>query len=92
MSSERAHPNYVAIWLWLVVLMIAGVAASSLPLGKGAVIALIFAIAATKAVLVALNYMHLKFETSLIYAIAIVPIVLVLAMTLILFPDFVFRR
>ena len=40
----------------------------------------------------ALNYMHLKFETGLIYAIAIVPIVLVLAMTLILFPDFVFRR
>ena len=36
--------------------------------------------------------MHLKFETSLIYAIAIVPIVLVLAMTLILFPDFVFHR
>ena len=92
MSAERAHPNYVAIWLWLVVLMIAGVAATYLPLGKEAVVALIFFIAFTKAVLVTMNYMHLRFENPLIYAIAIVPIVLVLALTLILFPDFVFHR
>ena len=92
MTTERVHPNYVAIWVWLVVLMVAGVLATRLPLGKSAVIILIFAIATVKAVLVALNYMHLKSENWLIYALAIVPVLLVVAMTLVLFPDIVFHH
>lgn len=92
MTAERAHPNYVAIWVWLVVLMVAGVLATRLPLGKSAVNNLIFAIAAVKAALVALNYMHLKSENWLIYALAIVPVLLVVAMTLVLFPDIVFHH
>jgi len=91
-TAERVHPNYVAIWVWLVVLMVAGVLATRLPLGKSAVNNLIFAIAAVKAVLVALNYMHLKSENWLIYALAIVPVLLVVAMTLVLFPDIVFHH
>ena len=92
MTVERVHPNYVAIWVWLVALMITGVLATLLPLGKPAAMSLIFAIAAVKAVLVALNYMHLKSENWLIYALAIVPVLLVVAMTLVLFPDIVFRH
>ncbi|MGB4782086.1 cytochrome C oxidase subunit IV family protein [Candidatus Methylomirabilis sp.] len=92
MTTERVHPNYVAIWVWLVVLMVAGVLATRLPLEKSVVNNLIFAIAAVKAVLVALNYMHLKSENWLIYALAIVPVLLVVAMTLVLFPDIVFHR
>jgi caa(3)-type oxidase subunit IV len=88
-TAERVHPNYVAIWVWLVVLMVAGVLATLLPLGKSAVVGLIFAIAGVKAVLVALNYMHLKSENWLIYALAIVPVLLVIAMTLVLFSDVV---
>lgn len=89
MTAERVHPNYVAIWVWLVVLMVAGVLATLLPLDKSAVVGLIFAIAGVKAVLVALNYMHLKSENWLIYALAIVPVLLVIAMTLVLFSDIV---
>ena len=92
MTTERVHPNYVAIWVWLVALMIAGVLVTLLPLGKSAVMSLIFAIAAVKAVLVALNYMHLKSENWLIYALAIVPVLLVVAMTLVLLPDIVFHH
>lgn len=92
MGSGRAHPNYVAVWVWLVVLMIAGVLASSLPLGKSTVVLLIFLIAAVKASLVALNYMHLKFEGLLIWVIAAVPVVLAIGLTLLLFPDFVFHH
>jgi len=91
-TAERVHPNYVAIWVWLVVLMVAGVLATRLPLEKSAVNNLIFAIAAVKAVLVALNYMHLRSENWLIYALAIVPVLLVVAMTFVLFPDIVFHR
>lgn len=92
MTAERVHPNYVAIWAWLVVLMVAGVLATRLPLGKSAVNSMIFAIAAVKAALVALNYMHLRSENWLIYALAIVPVLLVVAMTLVLFPDIVFHH
>jgi len=91
-TAERVHPNYVAIWVWLVVLMVAGVLATRLPLEKSAVNNLIFAIAAVKAVLVALNYMHLRSENWLIYALAIVPVLLVVAMTFVLFPDIVFHH
>jgi hypothetical protein len=36
--------------------------------------------------------MHLKFEPRLIYAIAIVPVLFLLVLTVALFPDFVFSR
>ena len=89
MTTEQARPNYVAIWVWLVVLMLAGVLITLLPLDRSAVVGLIFAVATVKAVLVALNYMHLKSESWLIYALAIVPVLLVVAMILVLFPDIV---
>lgn len=92
MTVEQARPNYVAIWVCLVVLMLAGVLAASLPLDRSAVMSLIFGIAAVKATLVALNYMHLKSEHWLIYALAIVPVLLVVAMILVLFPDIVHRH
>ena len=92
MTAERVHPNYVTIWVWLVVLLVAGVLATRLPLGKSAINNLIFAIAAVKAVLVALNYMHLRSESWLIYALAIIPVLLVVALTLVLFPDIVFHH
>jgi caa(3)-type oxidase subunit IV len=91
-TAERVHPNYVAIWVWLVALMLAGVLATLLPLDRSAVVGLIFAIAGVKAVLVAVNYMHLKSENWLIYALAIVPVLLVIAMTLVLIPDIVHRH
>jgi caa(3)-type oxidase subunit IV len=91
-TAERVHPNYVTIWVWLVVLMVVGVLATRLPLGKSAINNLIFAIAAVKALLVALNYMHLRSESWLIYALAIVPVLLVVALTLVLFPDIVFHH
>jgi caa(3)-type oxidase subunit IV len=91
-TTERVHPNYVAIWVWLVVLMVAGVLATRLPMGKSAINNLIFAIAAVKAVLVALNYMHLRSESWLICALAIVPVLLVVALTFVLFPDIVFHH
>jgi cytochrome c oxidase subunit 4 len=92
MTSKRAHPNYVAVWVWLILLMVAGVLASYLPLGRSAVVILIFLIAAAKASLVALYYMHLKFESGFICALAITPVVLVIGLTLLLLPDFVFHH
>ena len=92
MASQGARPNYVAVWGWLVALMIVGLAASLLPGARALAVALIFATAVVKALLVVLNYMHLKFEPRLIYAIAIVPVLFVLVLLVALFPDFVFHH
>jgi len=71
------------------VLAIVSVAAS-LVLPKSLAVLLIFAVAVIKALLVLLNYMHLKYEKPFIYALVIVPLLFVLILTLLLFPDFVF--
>ena len=52
---------------------------------------LIFATAIVKALLVALNFMHLRFESGVIYAIALIPIVFAAILAVALFPDFVWH-
>jgi caa(3)-type oxidase subunit IV len=92
MESGRPHPNYVKIWVWLLGLMAVGLAATLTPGGHAIGIIVIFATATAKALLVALNYMHLRFEPRLICVIALVPVVFALILAITLFPDFVFRR
>jgi caa(3)-type oxidase subunit IV len=92
LTGERIHPNYVAVWGWLVLLLMVGVASASLPLPKAASLVVIFGAALAKALLVAANYMHLRFEPRLIYAIAIAPILLFLCLVMALVPDIVFGR
>ncbi len=87
MVRGRVHPNYVAVWLWLVGLLMASVGVTYVPVPTGVALFLIFAMAVVKAVLVALNYMHLKFEQLLIYAMAIVPLVIFFILWIVLYPD-----
>jgi caa(3)-type oxidase subunit IV len=90
MIGEGHHPNYVLIWKWLMSLVILSILAS-LFLPKLAAIAVIYVIAITKAILVVMNYMHLKYEKPLIYALVFVPLLFIIILTLLLFPDFVFH-
>ncbi len=91
--SEAVHfPSYATIWLWLIVLLIAGLFAAFLPFGKMMAVFLIFAVAVVKAFLVARHYMHLRSESLLIYAIAGIPVVLLIGMVLALVPDIVFNK
>ncbi len=91
-SGGQSVNVYVTIWVWLVALLIMGLAVFSLPIPKSAAVVLIFAIAAIKAGLVARNYMHLKSEYIVIYFIALVPLALVIGMVLTLIPDIAMRR
>jgi caa(3)-type oxidase subunit IV len=65
------------------------IAATMLP--KTQAMVLIFAVAIIKALLVARNYMHMKTEGALIYAIALVPLAFILIFLFGLFPDFVYH-
>ena len=74
---EKAHGTgygtYVAVWAGLVVLTGATVAVSYVDLGLWNIAAALL-IASAKASLVALFFMHLKFENRLVWAFALVPI------------------
>jgi caa(3)-type oxidase subunit IV len=91
-TTENSDVTYVMIWVWLVVLLGAGMLVFMLPISKGPALVLIFGIAAVKAGLVIRDYMHLKSENILIYAIVAVPVILALGLALVLIPDIVFRR
>ena len=62
-TEEHAIPNYMAIFWWLLGLTIAEIAWAVIPHHSELVLAAgIVALAIVKAVLVALYFMHLKFE------------------------------
>lgn len=88
--ETNAHPrrHYFAIWLWLIALLALSVGAS-LVLNEFAALSLIFLAATIKAMLVLRNYMHLKSENLWIYALALIPFVIMVIFALALFPDFV---
>ena len=84
------RPNYLLVWMWLVILVVVSITASLL-LPKSAALFLIFFVAVIKALLVLLNYMHLKFEGPVLYALVIIPLLIVAVLIFALFPDFVFH-
>jgi cytochrome c oxidase subunit 4 len=91
MTRGHAHPNYTAVYVWLVALLGVGLGVSFVPGGRGVGLVVIYTTAFVKALLVALNFMHLRFEPGLIYAIALVPVVFAGILAVALFPDFVWH-
>lgn len=86
MAQTVTYTHYFHIWVWLVGLVLLSVLASTLfPPGGASVI--IFAAAWVKAVLVALYYMHLKYERWQLTALVLVPLLLIIGLTFTLFPD-----
>lgn len=91
MSADKHAVGYLTIWMWLVVLLAAGVALIALPLSKTLAVVLIFAVATMKAVLVVRHYMHVRAQPVMVYAILSVPVVLAIALIFVLLPDIAFK-
>ncbi len=85
--QTHRHPNYVAIWYWLIGLALGSVLISSLPIPHLIALVIIFAAAFIKAWLVAMYYMHLRFERLLIFALVVVPLAFFVVLLLVLFYD-----
>jgi len=85
------HPNYMGVFWWLLALTILEVIFASLPTGPSypqiAKIALLVTLAVTKAALVALYFMHLKFEVRTLSLIALTPMILCAFFLFMLMPD-----
>jgi caa(3)-type oxidase subunit IV len=91
MTGEYTHSKYVVVWYWLLGLALASVLVSALPVSHTLIVVLVFGAATVKALLVALYYIHLRFEPRLVYALALVPLVLFGVLLLVLLPEIASR-
>lgn len=77
-EHEADHPNYMAVWVALFALTMVEVFVAFLALSKTAIVLVLVLLAIWKAVLVALYYMHLKFEPRRMWLLAASPLPLAL--------------
>jgi cytochrome c oxidase subunit IV len=87
-AEAHAHQtNYMTIFWWLLVLTIAEVAVAYTPMPKLIMVVLLVGMAFTKAAMVALYFMHLKYERSTLMLVALTPLILCVFLALMLLPD-----
>jgi cytochrome c oxidase subunit 4 len=86
-TAEHKHPNYMAIFWYLAILTVIEIALIYMPLAKFTIGVLLCALALGKAVLVAMYFMHLRFETRTLGMVAITPLVIATILVFVLLPD-----
>ncbi|HEY3068063.1 MAG TPA: cytochrome C oxidase subunit IV family protein [Methylomirabilota bacterium] len=86
-SGDHKHPNYMAIFWYLAILTVVEIAVIYTPLSKFTIGVLLCALALGKATLVAMYFMHLRFETRTLGMIAITPLVIATLLIFVVLPD-----
>ena len=86
-NEAHAEPNYLAVFGWLFVLTVVEVGVIFLPIPKLLIAASLVILAAVKASLVAIYFMHLKFEKVVIWWIAVIPVILCVFLIFMLIPE-----
>jgi caa(3)-type oxidase subunit IV len=90
-STEHKHPNYMAIFWWLAILTVCEIGVVFLPhvapVSKLTVGVLLCGFAVAKAALVAMYFMHLRFEARTLGMIAITPLLIATLLVFVVLPD-----
>ena len=86
-GAEHPEPNYIAIFIYLTVLTVIELFVAYYVNVQAAKVGLLVALAWAKATLVAMYFMHLRFERRTLAAIALTPVVLVTFLCFMLVPD-----
>ena len=86
-TTAHSHPNYMSIFWWLLGLTIVEVAVTFFGLPKIVLGAILIVLAVWKASLVALHFMHLKFERKTLTIIALIPFILCVFLLLMIMPE-----
>ncbi len=87
-EQEHAHPRYMLIWLILAVLTAAEVGYAFLSLPKIVLAVGLVIMALWKAALVAMYYMHLRYEPARLWILAISPLPLAVILVLAVITEF----
>ena len=87
MATAHAEPNYIGVFWWLLALTILEIAVIYMPMARLIIVILLVGMALSKAALVGMYFMHLKFERHTLGLIAITPLILCVFLILMLFPD-----
>jgi cytochrome c oxidase subunit 4 len=87
MADTEHKTNYMAIFWWLAALTVIEIAVILPGFHKVVVGTLLVALALTKAALVAMYFMHLRFETRTLGYIALTPLAIGTLLLLVLMPD-----
>ncbi|MEW6298754.1 MAG: cytochrome C oxidase subunit IV family protein [Thermodesulfobacteriota bacterium] len=85
--TQHVEPNYMNVFWALAVLTVVEIGVAYIPIHKLAVGAMLVILACAKAALVALYFMHLKFERPTLGIIALTPMILCVFLILMLLPD-----
>ncbi len=91
MDLVHEEPNYMAVFYWLAALTALEVAVAYAPIPKVLMIGLLVGLAIAKAALVAMYFMHLRFERRTLGIIALTPPVLLVMFVCITYPDTAWR-
>ncbi len=83
------HPPYIGIWVALAVLTGLELGVAFLSWSKLTIILVLIALAVWKALLVALYYMHLRFEPNRVRILAIAPLPLAVIMVMAVITEYV---
>jgi cytochrome c oxidase subunit 4 len=86
-AAEHDEPNYIFIWIYLAILTMLELIVAYAPIPKAAMVGLLIGLAWVKAALVAMYFMHLRFERRTLAVIACIPVVLITFLTFMLVPD-----
>jgi cytochrome c oxidase subunit 4 len=87
MAGEHKHPNYMAIFWLLAILTVIELIVVFLPLGKMVNGTMLCALAVGKAAVVAMYFMHLKFESRTLGLIALTPLAIATLLVFVILPD-----
>ncbi len=87
MAETHKQPNYIGVFWWLLILTVVEVAVIFMPMARFLIAILLVGLALSKAFLVAMYFMHLKFERTTLGLIAVTPLLLCVLLVFALLPD-----
>jgi cytochrome c oxidase subunit 4 len=87
MDEAHRSPNYMAIFAWLFVLTVIEIGVIYTPFQKLVIVILLVSLAVSKASLVAMYFMHLRFERGPLSLIAVTPVLIGALLVFLLIPD-----
>jgi len=87
-QATHKHPNYIAVWIGLAVLTAIELTVAFLPWSKRTIILVLIFLALWKALMVALYFMHLRFEPTRMRILAAAPLPLAVILVIAVITEF----